>query len=229
MRFNLLNRLALLLLTLGFVASCQSTASAPQPAGFRTIIGASEPSGSGLDVCADYGARFGCGGRPYEVNYGTLAGNVKIKRHQGMDFRASAGTTVIAVADGRIAAVRPDDFCAGGSVLLETGITIDNPYNPAYKADVFVNHLHIRPLPGLKAGQEIKAGTPIGEVLGVSQKYKCIGSVAHVHLQTQMGRWAGAQHVDPSLFWADGPGKVSCFDHSDPPPPGRFVAPLLCQ
>lgn len=229
MRWKGLSIVALCLSAATVLAGCQGAVKAPSPAGFSNIIGASELTGSGLDVCADYGARFGCGGRPYEVNYGTLAGNVKVTRHQGMDFRASAGATVIAVASGRIAAVRPDDYCAGGSVLLETGISMTNPYNPAYKADVFVNHLHIRPLPGLKAGQEIAAGTPIGEVLGVSQKYKCIGRVAHVHLQVQMGRWAGAQHVDPSLFWADGPGRVSCFDPQNPPPDGRFVAPLRCH
>ncbi len=35
--------------------------------------------------------------------------------------------------------------------------------------------------------------------------------------------------INPHQFWADGPGKVTCFKEGMIVPPGKAVAPVRCR
>lgn len=220
-----------LLSSLLLVAGCVSNGlnDDSSEARFPVVIGGTVPEGSGLRICSDYGSRIACNGRPYRLSYDGGLAPLDLRRHQGIDFQAPAGTSVISSTAGIISTVRPDHFCAGGSVIVETEIVTENPRRPGYTDTVYLLYGHIEPDARLVQGQAVHAGDILGVVMPATEDRACIGTVPHVHLTANLGRWAYGQHLDPNLFWKDGPGIVTCFDENNPPSPTEATAPFLCD
>lgn len=172
-------------------------------------------------LCLDYGkTRFG-DGTPYHV----VEPDRTITSHEGMDFCKRAGSPVIAPADGAVRWIEQDNEFYGGVVSITTEFSI-KPRPGKRRSQIFVEMVHIVPLPNLRRGQRVNAGQLIGHVRKAGMP--SIGSEPHVHFAV---RWCNdwpTCHLDPNFFWRDGSGKISCFNKSKPIPKGRIVSPVPC-
>jgi murein DD-endopeptidase MepM/ murein hydrolase activator NlpD len=173
-------------------------------------------------LCSDYNSRTNIVGKPYYIR-DPEDGRV-VRRHNGMDFCAKAGSDVLAAADGVIVRIEWDNPTRGGWVELRTKIFAEN--DQKIMKPVFIRHLHIDPVRSLIVGQEVKAGMPIGKVQKAGKEQ--IGPVAHVHFDAGNCLDIWLCHLNPNKFWADGPGKIACFDDKNPPPADKLVAPVRC-
>ena len=174
----------------------------------------------GLDMCNDYLSPTNYAGEPYRI----VEANRVVTRHEGMDFCAKAGTPVIAPLTGRLTWVVHEDAVRGGQVLIDAGFRSRVTPGKAPRR-MYVGIVHMVPEQGLRAGQKVTAGQRIGTVhpAGLPE----IGSRAHLHVTMRYCK-EHTCHVDPNFYWQAGPGVVTCFAASNPPPKGRLVAPLSC-
>jgi murein DD-endopeptidase MepM/ murein hydrolase activator NlpD len=97
--------------------------------------------------------------------------------HSGADYRATTGTVVRAVADGKVA-LAADHYFAGKSVYIDHG---DGLVSMSFHLSEIL----------VETGREIRAGEPIGRV-------GATGRVTGPHLHFGL-RWHGAR-VDPGLL-----------------------------
>lgn len=156
-------------------------------------------------------------------------------RHQGIDIRGPNGQPIIAVADGKVL-----DFEVGK--CWGPTLTVDHGKGPDGKRLIILyGHLGQATV---KRGQRVKRGQLVGRLGNNHRKYKCIAKVRHLHLQ--IGRVArlsnrgtfwghvrflkdGKRGVNPHLYWADGPGKVTCYDSGRSYPKGTLTYPVPCR
>ncbi|HEX4954381.1 MAG TPA: M23 family metallopeptidase [Thermoanaerobaculia bacterium] len=97
--------------------------------------------------------------------------------HSGADYRAAAGTPVLAVADGRVV-LAADHFFSGKSVFIDHGDGLVSMSFHLSRIDV-------------ATGTEVKRGQPIGAV-------GATGRATGPHLHFAL-RWRGAR-IDPGLL-----------------------------
>ena len=96
----------------------------------------------------------------------------------------------------------------------------------------------------VKKGQNVKRGQLVGRLGNNHKRFGCIAGVRHLHLQigrearmTNRGNaWGhvrflkdGKRGVNPHLYWADGPGQVTCFRKGESYPKGAITYPLPCK
>ena len=174
----------------------------------------------GLDMCNDYLSRTNYAGEPYRI----VEADRVVTRHEGIDFCARAGTPVIAPLSGRITWVVHEDAIRGGQVLIDAGFRSRVTPGKAARR-MYVGIVHMIPEKGLQAGNKVVAGQKIGTVHPAGPPE--IGSRAHLHFTMRYCK-EHTCHVDPNFYWQAGPGKITCFRSSSPPPKGRLVAPLAC-
>lgn len=191
------------------------------PEGVPAIHGVERGFRRKAGLCLDYGKTRLRNGAPYHV----VEPHRTITRHEGMDFCKRAGSPVLAPADGRIRFIEADNSAYGGVVGITTGFSI-RPRPKRARQRVFVEMVHIVPLPGLRVGQLVKAGQLVGHVQKANRP--SIGTTPHVHFAVRRCNDWPTCHIDPNFFWRDGPGRVSCHDTSNPLPKGRIVAPVPC-
>ncbi|MEL7167493.1 MAG: M23 family metallopeptidase, partial [Pseudomonadota bacterium] len=142
-----------------------------------------------------------------------------------IDFCTPAGSPVISPVDGTVRYIEPDNAVYGGVVGITTKFRV-RPRPSMSAARIFVEMVHVVPLPGLKNGARVKAGQLVGYVQKANRP--SIGKTPHVHFALRRCNDWPTCHLDPNFFWRDGPGRVSCFDGSKPLPTGRIVAPVPC-
>lgn len=155
-------------------------------------------------------------------------------RHQGIDIKGRNGQPIIAIASGTV--LESDvGTCWGPTVVIDHGRGLDG--KPLIAAYGHLGQVDVR------AGQSIARGDRVGTLGNNFRNFDCIVGVRHLHLQ--LGRtWRGPDkgsywgHVrylkdgkrgtNPHLYWADGPGRVTCFKRGQQYPAGTLTYPLPC-
>ncbi|MGR3614418.1 MAG: M23 family metallopeptidase [Paracoccaceae bacterium] len=164
-----------------------------------------------------------------------VKGKTRDALHQGIDVGGPVGTRVIAAADGIV--VETDiGTCWGPTIVIDHGLGPDGrPLIAAY------GHLGGT---NLSKGMKVKRGQIIGQLGDNQNVFRCIGGVRHLHFQ--LGRkhrsggkgttWGhvrylvdGRTGVNPHLYWADGPNRVTCFDPTRRFPRGTLTFPIPCK
>ncbi|HTN65363.1 MAG TPA: M23 family metallopeptidase [Burkholderiaceae bacterium] len=104
--------------------------------------------------------------------------------HGGIDLSLSAGTPLLAIADGEVIALGEGGALEGIYIWLRhTPIDTGSPYF------VFSKYQHLSALPTLKVGDRIKAGKVVGlsGATGTAGKHYGPSGYAHLHLSTFYG------------------------------------------
>lgn len=141
-------------------------------------------------------------------------------KHIGIDIVGRVGTPVIAVADGR---VRRSIYepAYGNRIEIEHG-------SDAHGKRLLTVYKHLRDRL-VEEGAMVARGQLIA-TLGTTGMLG--GGLPHLHFELfrQTGL-KGETPVDPHLFWADGIGRVTCFDAGAVYAPGVFgmTYPVPCR
>jgi len=159
----------------------------------------------------------------------------RTRQHQGIDITGEAGQPIIAIADGRVMAAE-SDTCWGPTVVVDHGFGFDGL--PLIALYGHVDEMLVGP------GDEITRGQLLARLGDNETIYRCIGGVRHLHLQLgripytgEIGehwghsRWLedGKDGVNPHLYWANGPGLVTCYDADRTYPAGTITYPIPCD
>ena len=166
-------------------------------------------SGCTTAICSDYLSTVGCTGRAREM-------------HHGIDFPGNAGTEVVSATYGTVVR-KTFSECAGHGLVVRTDIVARHG---ELEAPVYAVYAHVQPLAELATSQQLRPGEPIGRIIPL-RFTRCYGTREHVHYELRVGNSA-QRHIDPHQFWADGPGKLSCFAPGKPVPAGKTIAPVRC-
>jgi len=122
--------------------------------------------------------------------------------HEGVDIAGTIGTPILAAADGTVISSYFEPFY-GNRIVINHGRRQDGMYINSY-------YLHMnRRL--VKEGDEIHRGQQIGELGNTG----ILASYPHLHFEIRIAESPDSLHsipLNPHLFWADGPGMVTCFD-----------------
>ena len=162
------------------------------------------------DLCSDYQSGTNCIGKKREI-------------HRGIDFGGVAGTEVISATHGTVVS-RNFDECSGH------GLTVRTDFRAAHgdkEGPVLVRYAHVEGYAQVLPGLKLKPGDPLGTTIPL-RRTRCHGSREHVHYELRvLGN--PQRHIDPHPYWADGPGKVTCYVDGMTVPPGKAVAPIRCK
>ena len=138
--------------------------------------------------------------------------------HLGIDIMGPAGTPVLAAA---------------------RGVVVDSYYEPLYgnriRIDhgiderghrVFTKYYHLK-------SRRSRVGDTVerGERIGAMGSTGALGVAVHLHFETHVqAPGASSTAIDPHLTWADGKGKVTCFqsNRTYPTRPVRMTYPTPC-
>jgi murein DD-endopeptidase MepM/ murein hydrolase activator NlpD len=142
-------------------------------------------------------------GRPPWWNDGLGAG----RGHKGQDLGVDPGTTVHAIEDAVVAGIIKGFGKAGDAVVLR--------YKNSDKAGVYG---HINPMPGLRKGQEVKAGQQIGIITPDKGN-------EHLHYEFRKLRGRATEVLDPAkrLRAAMSGGVLATPRPSKLPPAGSAI------
>lgn len=140
-------------------------------------------------------------------------------RHTGIDIAGYEGSTpVIAALDGTVDAARYY-FSGGNCIVLYHGVD-------ALGLDLVTGYFHLDRML-VQSGEFVRRGDLLGYV---GMTGTTAGSVPHLHYNvfsgrglkgTPFGHYFYNAHVNPHLYWHDGPGKVTMFDANT-----QFLRPL---
>lgn len=153
-------------------------------------------------------------------------------RHNGVDIFQEIGTPIIAAADGKVVKAK-NDKCWGPTVLISHGRTAEG--KPLYALYGHMRNIKVVP------GQRVKRGQQIAE-MGEDIMTGCGAGFHHLHFQISRvpykipfgWGWAnfvtdGEEAPNPHQFWADGPGKITCFREGEQYQPSALTYPLPCR
>lgn len=180
-----------------------------RPFALILLLGASGAS-NGQDLCSDYRSLKNCINKNRPI-------------HNGIDFGGVAGTEVISATYGTVTQRNFDDCSGHGlTVLTDFRATHEGKEGPVY-----VRYAHVEGYPLMVKGQKLRPGDPIGRTIPLRHT-PCHASREHVHYELRVNA-DPKLHINPHPYWADGPGKVTCFRDGMNVPPGRSVAPIRCK
>lgn len=156
--------------------------------------------------------------------------------HQGIDIRGGNGQSILAVADGTVLEATVDK-CWGPTIAVDHG-------NGSDGKKIIALYGHVGEML-VEAGDQIQRGQVIARLGDNQYKYRCMARVRHLHFQ--IGREYRSQNdkksyhtgnrfflkdairgVNPHLYWADGQGKVTCFDPNRTYISGSLTYPFPC-
>lgn len=140
--------------------------------------------------------------------------------HLGIDVIDKVGTPVIAAAAGEVQSSFYEP-AYGNRVVIDHG-----PDASGLSTYTVYKHLQKRLL---QPGEHVERGQQIA-TLGVTGALG--GGIPHLHFEVwRQGRPAGGHLVDPQRFWANGPGRVTCFDAAIPVEATgfRMTYPVPCR
>ncbi|CUH66601.1 Murein hydrolase activator NlpD precursor [Thalassovita gelatinovora] len=148
---------------------------------------------------------------PDTADRGGLGGD-----HLGLDVLSPRDAPVLAAADGVVVASFYEP-AYGNRVEIAHG-----PDDEGRIVTTRSVHLNTRLV---TMGEHVLRGQKIGTVGSTGA---LAGTLNHLHFETRLN---GTGVVDPHLLWADGVGKVTCFDLDRPLPesPVRLTYPVQCR
>lgn len=155
----------------------------------------------------------------FRVSSDTVAEGGPSAHHEGIDIIARAGTAVIAAAPGRIVSSYAEPMY-GNRVVIDHGVD-----GTGSRTLTVYKHLQKR-LVG--EGGSVARGQQVGTM---GRTGLLAGGISHLHFEVHREiKPQGPLPVDPNLHWADGIGRVSCFDPSVPVEAAVFRAtyPVPC-
>ncbi|WP_211665534.1 M23 family metallopeptidase [Leucothrix arctica] len=153
--------------------------------------------------------------------------------HNGVDIFAAIGSPIIAAADGVVIKAKVDK-CWGPSMLVSHGL--DKTGRRIYALYGHVKNFKVR------VGQKVKRGQQIAE-MGNDIFTSCGAGFHHLHFQISYSPksiplfgwgWAsfvsdGAIAPNPHMYWADGAGKITCFEKGKMYKPSGLTYPVPCK
>lgn len=178
---------------------------APSSAVVALLLAVGGPAAA-QDMCSGYQSSINCIGK-------------KRPLHNGMDFGGPAGSEAISATYGTVVE-RNFDECSGHGLTVRTDFSL-------YESPVYVRYAHVEGYPRIQRGVALKPGDPIGTLIPLRHT-RCHGSRTHVHYELRVNG-DPKRPIDPSPYWADGPGKVTCFREGMVVPPGKAIAPRRCD
>ena len=159
----------------------------------------------------------------------------RTRPHQGIDISGPNGLVILAAADGIVRDVETAR-CWGPTIVIDHGLGVDGkPLIAVYG--------HLGQV-SVERGQRVSRGQPIATLGDNHGVYKCAVGIRHLHFQ--LGRiwrsgvkgtyWGhvrflvdGRTGVDPHRYWADGAGRVTCFQQGVDYPKGTLTYPASCR
>ena len=153
--------------------------------------------------------------------------------HRGVDIFAAIGSPIIAAADGYVVKAKVDK-CWGPSMLVSHGL--DKEGKPLYALYGHVKNFKV------KVGQKVKRGQQIAE-MGDDIFTSCGAGFHHLHFQISYNPrsvplfgwgWAnfvsdGGSAPNPHKYWANGEGKITCFQEGEYYKPSGLTYPVPCK
>jgi murein DD-endopeptidase MepM/ murein hydrolase activator NlpD len=161
-------------------------------------------------------------------------GGLRNASHQGIDITGPVGQPILAIADGTVLDAEVGR-CWGPTLTVDHGTGPDG--RPLIALYGHLGEMLVEP------GDTVTRGQLIARLGDNQDRYRCIWGVRHLHLQlgrdyregpkgTWWGhvRWLedGARGVNPHQYWADGPGRITCFREGAVYPEGTITYPVPC-
>lgn len=168
----------------------------------------------------------------YHSRLGARSGT-RSQRHQGLDIYAKSGTPILAAVDGVVLEAVVES-CWGPTILIDHGQ--DESGQPLLALYGHLGEMMV------VSGEQVKRGQQIAE-MGPPLP-KCGVGMEHLHFQLarqvrgpeKHGAWGysffvkdGLRSPNPHLFWANGPGHVTCFRFGEVYPEGTLTYPVACR
>ncbi|PRX35264.1 Peptidase family M23 [Meinhardsimonia xiamenensis] len=139
--------------------------------------------------------------------------------HYGIDFWAKRGTPILAAAPGVVVASYYEPNY-GNRVVIDHGTD-----EGGRRVRTVYLHLQSR---GVKPGDKVRRGQEIATMGDTG----LLGLLVHLHFEVRRENERGnLKALDPHLLWADGVGRVTCFDARRrlPARPFRITLPVPCK
>ena len=161
-------------------------------------------------------------------------GRNRMNIHQGVDIIGGKDQAIIAVADGRVLETVIEK-CWGPTVVIDHGKSNDGK-------NLITIYGHVGEIV-VKENDLIKRGDLIAR-LPKRVDYRCMGRVRHLHFQIgqkycekeEKNSWGCNYFIkdyfrslNPHLYWAAGPNKITCFEKNKLYEKGTLTYPLPCR
>ena len=155
--------------------------------------------------------------------------------HRGIDTYGYPGQEVLAAADGLVLEAVVDK-CWGPTIAIDHGTGRDG-------RNIVALYGHVSEML-VAGGEEVARGQVIARLGDNHNEFDCIYGVPHLHFQISQeyrthnkeNRWGwgyflvdGGSSMNPHLYWADGPYKVTCFDPDAAYGRGTLTYPVRCR
>ena len=154
--------------------------------------------------------------------------------HQGIDLKGHPGQEILAAADG-VVLEAVVDRCWGPTIAVDHGRGLDG-------GRLIALYGHVGEML-VAAGDRVSRGQVIARLEGNHHEFGCIAGVPHLHFQlgreyrthNREERWGwgyflmrGEGALNPHLYWADGPYRVTCFEPGTAYRRGTLTYPVRC-
>lgn len=155
--------------------------------------------------------------------------------HQGIDLKGHSGQEILAAADGLVLEAVVDE-CWGPTIAVDHGRGSDGE-------PIIALYGHVGDML-VTSGDNVARGQVIARITDNHHEFRCIWGVPHLHFQigreykryNKANRWGygyflvdGQMSIDPNLYWADGPYRVTCFDPNAVYKKGTLTYPVPCD
>ena len=168
-------------------------------------------------------------------SYVAITGGTRRNAHQGIDITGNNGQEILAVADGTVLEATVEK-CWGPTIAVDHGNGIDG-------RKIIALYGHVGEIL-VAEGDKVKRGQLIARLGNNQHNFKCIWGVRHLHFQigqeyrdqsNKGNSWGhsyflkdGKRGINPHLYWADGPNKVTCFEPNKKYKQGTITYPVPC-
>jgi murein DD-endopeptidase MepM/ murein hydrolase activator NlpD len=156
----------------------------------------------------------------YRVTYKPVSEGGPSSLHEGIDIVARTGTPILAAAPGQV--VRSfSDPAYGNQLVIDHGVD-----TLGKKTITIYRHLSTRIA---SKGATVARGQQIGTM---GRTGILAGGISHLHFEVHREIRPGATRpLDPHGFWANGVGRVTCFDPTSQVGTSAFVTtyPVQCR
>ena len=139
--------------------------------------------------------------------------------HPGIDIYETRNTPILAAAPGTVIASYREPSYGNRVVIAHPAGPQGVPFQTVYK------HLNSRTV---QKGDAVKRGQQIG---GMGNTGILAAGIVHLHFELHEMHGPHAIPRDPHLFWANGPGRVTCFSPQQrfPHPNTTLTYPVRCK